>query len=260
MIKYEVTNLRPLPAAQALRKLLDTSLNHDHDTSRHRKQILTILKTVLSETLQNILPEERFVRMSDLSDEILDKVNNNYQVFISGFSFEKAREELEERKMEYMVKLNGVLSDIQNKFLAVPLALLLAGGQLEDKNGFTWKNCSIMVGSLIFGCMMLVLVYNQRHTLHSVWEEMRQRRDRYKNQHPTLFEKVEDIFSGLEKRYNSNLRILKYLIFSTWLGMTLTAWVFSDLTFQASVQLKSLYCTLSEYIADFPTTSQFLLP
>ncbi|MBF0261077.1 MAG: hypothetical protein HQL97_04435 [Magnetococcales bacterium] len=241
VVRYGATDLVSQPSLPALRELLETA--------PHEEQKRTILKTVLSDMLKNIPPETRFSHLLSSFEEICMRVNDNYQVFVSGFSFDAAREQLEERKMEYMVKLNGVLTEIQNKFLAIPLALLLASGQMEDKGAFTWKNLSILIGAILFGLLMLFLVNNQRHTLRSIWEEIAQRRDRYKDQNPTLFsrEKIKEVFDGLHDRYRRQMRTLRLLDIVIICGLLLTCWVYFQLTPDAWPTIKSVFISILNF-------------
>ncbi|MBF0583077.1 MAG: hypothetical protein HQL80_02440 [Magnetococcales bacterium] len=222
VVRYGAADMAELSGFSSLLDLLGST--------PHEEQKQVILKVVLIETLQNLPSNDRFIGLLAAFGDICIKVKDNYELYVSGFSFEAAREKLEEQKMEYMVKLNAVLTEIQNKFLAIPLALLLAGGQMEDKGAFTWKNCSILAGAMLFGILMIIMVTNQKQTLSSIWEEIDLRSKRYQKQSPVLYDQVKGVFEGLRKRHDHQLVILNVLKYAAGCGMLLTFWVFYKLT------------------------------
>ncbi|MBF0402260.1 MAG: hypothetical protein HQL90_16025 [Magnetococcales bacterium] len=223
LVRYGAGDMRPLPAVGALRQTLDTA--------PHKKEKHGILKRILAERLRNDQPDARFVRLLERLDEIRERLNVEYQTFIREFSFDKIREEVEDRKLEYMVKLNNAISDIQNKFLAVPIALLLASGQMENVHGWSIKNSLVLFGAVAFTIILQLLLRNQRHTLDAVKSEIDGKAERLKEKHQFLFEKIETAFSALDKRYTNSLTLLRFMSTAIWVGLVISIGVFSFYTF-----------------------------
>ena len=135
----------------------------------HKDQKATIIKGVLIEMLKNNEIDRLTVScLIKRFSEFLERVNANYQLYVSEFSFDKIKEQVESEKFEFTLKLNKVFSDIQNQLLAVPIALVLVSSQMKLSNGLSFINMSIWCGVLIFGIFMSLLIRNQRSTLNAI--------------------------------------------------------------------------------------------
>jgi len=166
----------------------------------HIEQKRTILKTVLLELFSGNkkLPfSELLIRF----DEFLDKMHASYQLYVAEFSFQKVKAEVEKEKLDAMLKLNKVFSDIQNQLLAVPVALVLVGGQMEEKGAWISKNILIWLGALIFAVLMDLLVRNQRHTLKAVKSEIDQQHQQIVSKYKAVAPRFESIYREIEDRY-----------------------------------------------------------
>lgn len=166
----------------------------------HQEQKRTILKTVLLELFSGHkkLP---FSELLNRFDEFLDKMRASYQLYVAEFSFQKVKAEVEKEKLDAMLKLNKVFSDIQSQLLAVPVALVLVGGQMEEKGVWVSKNILIWVGALIFSILMDLLVRNQRHTLTAVKNEIDQQHQQIVSKYKAIAPRFESIYREIEDRY-----------------------------------------------------------
>jgi len=135
----------------------------------HKDKIATIIKGALIEMLKSSEIDQLTVScLIKRFTEFIDRVNANYQLYVSEFSFDKIKERVETEKFEFTLKLNKVFSEIQNQLLAVPLALVLVSSQMKVENGLSFLNMSIWCGVLIFGFFMSLLIKNQRSTLNAI--------------------------------------------------------------------------------------------
>jgi len=166
----------------------------------HKEQKLTIVRTVLLE----LFTGRTHVKFSELLrqfDDFMERLNCSYQLYVSEFSFQKVKAEIEKEKLEATIKLNKVFSDIQNQLLAVPAALVLVGGQMTFAGNWTIKNLSIWLGFFIFAILMSLLVRNQRHTLKAVKQEIDQQWQQIKGRHSLVADRFESSYKQLDKRY-----------------------------------------------------------
>jgi hypothetical protein len=173
----------------------------------HQEQKRTILKTVLLELFSG----QKKVRFSELLarfDEFIEKVQSSYQLYVAEFSFQKVKAEVEKEKLDAMIKLNKVFSDIQGQLLAVPVALVLVCGQMEDKCELTTKNFSIWLGALIFTIFMDLLIRNQRHTLKAVKNEIDQQRQQLESKYKTIASRFENIYTEIDGRHTHQKRLI----------------------------------------------------
>ena len=197
---YAVADLHELPELGAFEADFISS-----DT--HREQKRTILKTVLLElfTGRKKLP---FAELLGRFDEFVDKVRASYQLYVAEFSFQKVKAEVEKEKLDAMVKLNKVFSDVQGQLLAVPVALVLVGGQMKDEGAWNVKNLLIWFGALVFSILMDLLIRNQRHTLKAVKNEIDQQRDQIKNKYRSIADRFKDIYDEIDGRHNHQNRLI----------------------------------------------------
>lgn len=212
--QYAVADLHELPDLSAFEAEFI-------DSETHQEQKLTIQKTVLLELFsgRKRLP---FSELLGRFDEFVDKVRASYQLYVAEFSFQKVKGEVEKEKLDAMVKLNKVFSDVQGQLLAVPVALVLVGGQMEDKGLWTSKNLLIWLGALIFSVLMDLLIRNQRHTLKAVKHEIDQQRQQIESKYRTIAQRFEDIYLEIEERHTHQqwlIRIVDALV-ALSLGIT----------------------------------------
>jgi hypothetical protein len=166
----------------------------------HKEQKLTIVRTVLLEIFKG-RTNAKFSELLRQFGDFMERLNCSYQLYVSEFSFQKVKEEIEKEKLEATIKLNKVFSDIQNQLLAVPAALVLVGGQMTPAGNWTIKNLSIWLGFFIFAILMSLLVRNQRHTLKAVKQEIDQQWQQIKGRHALVADRFESSYGQLDKRY-----------------------------------------------------------
>jgi len=180
----------------------------------HKEQKSTIIKGVLLEMLKN--NEIDRLTLSCLIrrfSEFLERVNANYQLYVSEFSFDKIKNKFESEKLELTIKLNKIISDIQNQLLAVPVALVLVGSQMEKTNSLTVKNISLWLGALIFGFLMSLLIRNQRSSLEAIKLEIESQWENIENKHKFVADRLSAHYLQLNKRYFSQKIFLMLISF-----------------------------------------------
>lgn len=198
--EYYEKNLRDLPGLEEFEQQYLLS-------STHKQQKATILRAALF----NIFSGQPKISLSDIIErfsEIVEYVESSYQLYVSEFSFHKVKSEVEKEKLEFTAKLNKVFSDIQNQLLAVPAALILIGGQMENGGVWSIKNLLIWSGAMVFAILMNLLINNQRHTLRAIKLEIDQQWDLIKGKHKTVAEQFEDNYRQLDGRYAHQHRLL----------------------------------------------------
>jgi len=173
----------------------------------HKDQKQTIIKTVLAElfTGRNKFP---FSELLARFDDFFGRVQSSYQLYVAEFSFHKVKDEVEKEKLDAMIKLNKVFSDIQNQLLAIPVALVLVGGQMEDKGLLTSKNFLIWFGVLVFSILMSLLVRNQRNTLKAVKDEIDQQKRQIETKYQSITIRFTEIYEEINRRHLDQKRLI----------------------------------------------------
>lgn len=168
----------------------------------HKDQKATIIKSVLLEMLKNNeIDKLTLPCLIKRFSEFLERVNANYQLYVSEFSFEKIKAQVESEKFEFTLKLNKVFSEIQNQLLAVPVALILVGSQMKQAANFTLMNTSIWCGAIVFGIFMSILIRNQRNTLKAIKLEMDSQWIAIEGKHKYVAERLQSHYNQLQNRY-----------------------------------------------------------
>ena len=218
--KIEIT---PQYTVADLHELVDLSAFETEfiASGTHQDQKRTMLKTVLLELFagRKKLP---FSELLTHFDEFVDKMRGSYQLYVAEFSFQKIKAEVEKEKLDAMVKLNKVFSDIQGQLLAVPVALVLVGGQMDDKGAWTSKNLFIWLGALIFSILLDLLIRNQRHTLKAVKNEIDQQQQQIEKKYQAISPRFANIYKEIEDRHTHQqwlIRVVDALV-ALSLGIT----------------------------------------
>lgn len=180
---------------------LDTFEQEYIASPTHQQQKHTIFRSALF----GMFSSSREVALADLINrfpELVEHVESSYQLYVSEFSFQKIKAEVEREKLEFTAKLNKVFSDIQNQLLAVPAALILVGGQMEAGLAWSVKNLLVWFGAVVFSILMNLLIRNQHHTLNAVKLEIDQQWQLIQGKHRQVAQQFRTSYTQLYARYN----------------------------------------------------------
>lgn len=206
-IEYSEGDLVSLPD---LNEFAATYVETDH----HKDQKRTIVRSALIDLYKG----KKQIEFSELLrqfNDFMDRVRSSYAMYVAEFSFEKIKAEVEKDNLDSAVKLQKTVSDIQNQLLAIPLTLLFASGQMTTESSFSIKNFIIWIGCLVFGCITLVLISNQRHTVKAVKREVEMRKAKVDSLPVDTRDRFSASFSELNVRVDhqdSSLKRFNYLV------------------------------------------------
>lgn len=193
--------------------LIDFTQNSPHEINKR-----DILKSVVIDLIKS--SDTPFKTLLRSIHEISRRATDNYAIFVSEFSFEKIRDEIEKRKSEFIIRINRTFADIQDKLLGIPIALIIAATQIDIKNGYT-KNTAIITGISIFTILMGMLINNQLHNLEAIKDEYDYQREMLKKEYSSLHAKIASAFDTINARWKrlkytfyflSLIMILNYII------------------------------------------------
>jgi len=169
----------------------------------HKDQKTSILKEVLYSLLSNAPKLERLEYLLIHFGEFSKRFTENYNLFVSEFSFDEVRKEYEESKRDYFIKLNDIFSSVQTKMLGIPISLALASFKMSsivDDISF-WTNFLLVISIVIYTSMMVMLIKNQKHSLESIKSEYTSQMARLKHQYAKQYEQIKNIQTDLDTRY-----------------------------------------------------------
>lgn len=207
----------PIAGLDDLRALLTSD--------EHREQKRSILKATLHDLLSGEPEGERFrallLRLGDLDRQFRER----YQLFVAEFDFEEVREELEEKRRDYLARLNGAFHEMGAKLFSVPLAFYLALAKLEPlpPTGSPFEvlvQSSIVALAVILVCVYVwMLLSSHRQTVDATRDEYLNLLERWRlapkspEKSPEYKKQVERTLSALEQRHR---QVLRYFLVTRW--------------------------------------------
>lgn len=192
-----------------IRKFIKEYLQNDfHQEDRH----LAVINGLHESYKNSEIDLSEFLKGFDIFYKM---VKSNFQLYMDKFSFNEFKNNVEEERRDYTIKINKVFSDMQNQLLTLPIATVLAAGQmvLVESAGDFIKNTLIAVGIIIFCIFVLMQISNQKATLDALDVELGLCKDIMNKKDDTNY-KAEylDVYSQLDKRVqklNNNLELVK---------------------------------------------------
>ncbi|GFO57417.1 hypothetical protein GMSM_44240 [Geomonas sp. Red276] len=184
------------------------ALAHFVESSPHEANKRDIVKGIVVDVIKG--SPAAFATLVRTMEEIVRRANDNYSVFVSEFSFDKIKDEIAKRKIDFILRINKVFSDIQDKILGVPLALIIATTQIDAKNTYS-KNTAIIIGLSLFTIIMGMLVKNQLSNLYAIKEEYTYQEGLLEKEFSSLHTKISDAFQAINRR-QERLRLLLYSV------------------------------------------------
>jgi hypothetical protein len=219
--KLEVPIIYTASSLKILEKLDDWLALLSDDI--HREQRKTIFRTVLFEEIRGTEANLRFAKFLASFESLFFRFQDNYQLYVAEFSFEKVVAEVTERKLDYVLKLNKTFSEVQNQLLAIPVAVILAGGQMEMAGKVTVKNFVVWLGVFAFSLLMALLVRNQLDSVRAIGREIQDQKGRLKDKESALTVRITDSYLELdrrERRQRGLIRIIDVLVALALFGTT----------------------------------------
>lgn len=219
-LHFNASNLGPV---DNLDKFEADFISSDMHFEQKKKIIVMVLCGMFKDRVQ-----VEFGELLERFNELYDKIRHSYDLYVADFSYEKVKGEVVKEKVDSIIKINKVFSDIQNQLLAVPLAIVLVGGQLEKTGEFSIKNVLIWCGAFVFTVFMDLLVRNQKNTIQSVDAEVQQHEAQLKTKYQAIAVKFEEDFKQVRSRVMHQKRLLcvvDFIVAFSFLGITLiTIW------------------------------------
>lgn len=202
-LSYQVEDLTSLPSLPFFEaEFAVTDKHQDQKRSIVRSVLLDAFKGKKSITVGEIL--QKF-------ESLLENIRSSYSMYAAEFSFERIKAEVEKDNLDSTLKMNKTLSEIQNQLLAMPVALVLVGGQMAPDTGLGIKNVVVWLGACVFAGLMMLLIRNQHHAVDAIKEEIRLRKIKVDSQPDGIAGKFKPGFDELQKRALTQIRTLSIL-------------------------------------------------
>lgn len=204
---------------------------------------LSILANAICELLESIPKMDRFRFLMDHFEDLLHRFEAAYKLYLAGFSYDKIRDQLESARIEYTSKIHKVVTDIQNQILSIPVATVIVATQMKEAKavGYDfWVNMAVLMGCWIFAILMVLLLYNQKHTLSVVGKEIGRQKEQLIKEYSSIAGRFQDVFDFLDQRIRHQKWVLRIITCVVVLGLFLAHLICYYLTAPARDYLQTL--------------------
>lgn len=231
-VQYSESALKSLDVAVAENFVKELELEDGH--SKQRKEICC---TAVCELLSNTPAALRFSGLLNRVEDLRSRFDEGYKLFASSFSFENIREEAEVVRIEYTAKIHKTLADIQGQLLGIPVSTIVVATQFKDLStspGQLWVNVAVMVGATIFCFLLLIALWNQKHSLDVISDEVDRHQNGLRRQSEELASKLSNVFNKLRARvvwHQVALAIIFFISIGAWLVGFAVFWLLSRSAF-----------------------------
>lgn len=153
-------------------------------------------------------------------DFVLANTNRDYNIYMSGFSFEKISREFKLEKRKYFEDLNQAQDKIKSQVIAVPLSIgtsIYAFFQMTAELR-TYYFILGMVGVYIFFICWYLLLYDK--DLKKLKSDIKEETEKFEKNYPNIFNIFKPDFVYIVKKVNSVLIlswVIKIVIFLDWI-------------------------------------------
>jgi len=177
----------------------------------HQKEHNLAFKSIFVETLAKVLeifPEpERFEQLIKNFERFSFQFEEIFRNYLADFSFEKVRDEHEEKHREYTTKLTAIFTDIGNKVLVIPLTLFLSVEKIKPFDSVYSGNDQIFftnTGVLFIALMSFIyvrqLTTHQKHTIDAITNEYFNVISRLEHKSAESVNQLESFKNSIKKR------------------------------------------------------------
>lgn len=136
---------------------------------------------------------------------------------------------MEQKKQEFLLKLNDILNGIHGKLLAVPISLVIVAGQMKAStvDNYLLTNVIILVGAFVFALLMWLLTANQLHSLLAIKTEFSAKKRRLKIElRNGLYDELDQAFIQLDARFKHQRRLIRVIDYLVLFGLLFSLMVF----------------------------------
>lgn len=196
-LHYDAKSLANVPSDDEISKLREELLQEHHKSARP-----DIFKRVITRFFDQELEADRFTQFLRRFKEIKLAYDADFDIYISGFSFDKAREDFERKKLDFIVKINATSSDIMNKLIAIPVGQGLLASQMKNDAASHPANWALITGSIIFAIIALMLLASQINTLAQIKQELNHESEVLKQRANPTYLQLKGMITTLNRRIN----------------------------------------------------------
>lgn len=179
---------------------------------------------IFRKTLVNFFKDCEVVRFSQIIQDfskLNNYINDELDIYMSKFSYDDIKKEVEKEKVDFTIRLNKVFSDIQTQLIGVPVSVILAADKLKigtaaltDPNkfiGMSLTNLLVILAISFYAIVLAMLIRNQNNTLEALKDEIDHHESLFNSKHKGMAQKFKKSFSQIKNRYEHQKKMLLWV-------------------------------------------------
>lgn len=211
--------------SNTIKELINVLSNKNEKQCLFLNEIIEYSKTITD-------THKRFSKILSEIVNINKKAQNAYEFYLSGYSHNKLKIELDSKALDYTRRLQNVINDSQTKLIAIPTAFVLAFASIDwnAESIVSAKNIGIIISLYLFAILIQIFVSNQKNILSFIKQDLEEYKDSFKSLN---VEKVSKRFSDVEnvlKTQKQRFRIIELILWSLPIVLTLYM-LFTNISF-----------------------------
>lgn len=221
---------------------IDRLLKHFADPL-HREHKLSILSDAVASLAKSQPEASRFEHIVRNVESLAAGTEDAYRLFVSSFSYDKIRTDVENASLDFVSKIHKTFIDIQGQLLGIPIATIVVASQLKATSTCgveVWTNIAVLAGAWIFVAFLGASIVNQILTLNAISGEVQRQRRRLEKDFAAISSKFVGIFESIGSRifwYRFVFVIIAIVgvtgaLFATWAFRSLTSVGVADCVFK----------------------------
>ncbi|EWH05070.1 hypothetical protein AT00_16650 [Pseudoalteromonas lipolytica SCSIO 04301] len=222
----------------------------------HASEKLGIFRFALANIISQCPPNENvFSYLLKHWSILLKEYKASFDMYISGFSFNKVRTELAKAEIDLASSLSKVMNDITGKLFGIPISLVALISMLKIDS--IAENVVLVVGNLLFSLIVSGLVRNQLLLRQSINIGANLTFSTYKVENGSYPYDLKKCLTRSEATFKSQSRFLLLGLWSAriiaWLVTFIAVYIFIEKFGNGShfwVDFKNLFSNFIDYISN----------
>ncbi len=239
-VKYMASDLESVDMSA-----LQTLLGHFEGIDKLQEQLFPILADAVVKHVGGLEPSRRFASLLCHLPEVVKDFDDGRRLYVSNFSYEKVRNQLEADMLDELARINKTFADVQGQILGIPVATVLVATQFKVAATWgqeAWVNTAVLIGVLTFVILVNFVMRNQLHTLDSLAIEIKRKKVKVLGEYALVKDIVSATFPKLETRLKLQRRAFFAVQAILFVGLCATVAMYLAMTGPAWQFLQHLVC------------------
>jgi hypothetical protein len=175
----------------------------------HGAEAKQIVKACLAKYLERTPETERLDALMGRWEQFVQSVEADYALFVSGFSMEQLKDEVQETASAMMARMSAALGSVETKLLAMPVSLAIVGSQMRPERAAWPGNLAVLAGVTMVFVFFVMALRVCHDDLAVAIGETRAMRKRLCDKAPmAVAVSASSGFGQVEARYSRDVRML----------------------------------------------------